>query len=177
MGAATDQLVSVDVVGDKQLKAALEKLRDSVQRRVVIAGLKKSSKMMVQEIRSRIGRTSKKKRRTGALRNAIGSKLIKYLGQGYALAIIGVRAGEKFSRPDPLRPGKMRIPSMYGHLIEYGTTARRTNKGWDRGTMPAQPFMRPAWDSKKNVLLSVMRREVRKAVAKEIRKARARKAA
>ncbi|MEO9521715.1 MAG: HK97-gp10 family putative phage morphogenesis protein [Parasphingorhabdus sp.] len=39
----------------------------------------------------------------------------------------------------------LRIPfSSLAHLVEFGTGARVTKSGKSTGTMPAQPFMRPA---------------------------------
>lgn len=38
-------------------------------------------------------------------------------------------------------------PSRHAHLVEFGTGPRYTKSGAYRGMMPAQPFMRPAWDS------------------------------
>lgn len=33
-----------------------------------------------------------------------------------------------------------------GHLNEYGTKKRRTRRGANRGSQPARPFERPAWE-------------------------------
>lgn len=37
-------------------------------------------------------------------------------------------------------------PAPHAHLIEFGTGPRYTKAGAYRGSMPAAPFMRPAWD-------------------------------
>lgn len=37
-------------------------------------------------------------------------------------------------------------PSPIAHLIEFGSGPRYTKGGAYRGQMPAQPYMRPAWD-------------------------------
>lgn len=41
-----------------------------------------------------------------------------------------------------------------GHLVEYGTKARKTSKGANRGAMKAKPFMLPAWEATKDLVLS-----------------------
>ncbi len=38
----------------------------------------------------------------------------------------------------------------HAHLVEFGTGERFTKDGKSTGTMPAEPFMRPAWDQHKS---------------------------
>lgn len=46
-------------------------------------------------------------------------------------------------RVGPRRRGGLK--GFHGHFNEFGTKRRRTRKGANRGVMPAQPFMRPAF--------------------------------
>lgn len=49
-----------------------------------------------------------------------------------------------------------------GHLVEYGTKARKTRKGANRGAMRAKPFMLPAWEATKNMVLSKINESIGK---------------
>ncbi len=41
-----------------------------------------------------------------------------------------------------------------GHLVEYGTKARKNRRGANRGSMKAKPFMLPAWEATKDLVQS-----------------------
>lgn len=66
-------------------------------------------------------------------------------------------------------------PDPAAHLNEFGTGDRVTDDGRHIGAMPAQPFMRPAWDQHKmEVLDTIANRtwlEVEKAAARLAKKA------
>lgn len=44
-------------------------------------------------------------------------------------------------------------PSPHAHLVEFGTKQRFHKSGKSTGAGPAKPFMRPAWDAHKGLLL------------------------
>lgn len=51
------------------------------------------------------------------------------------------------------------------HLVEFGTKKRRTKKrhpifGFDRGKMPAKPFIEPSWENKKDEVLAKQVKEL-----------------
>lgn len=63
------------------------------------------------------------------------------------------------------------------HLYEFGTGPRvQRSTGRATGAMPARPFLRPAWDMNKAVMLSRLRQEVWGEIEKAVERAR-RKAA
>ncbi|MEM6798005.1 MAG: HK97-gp10 family putative phage morphogenesis protein [Planctomycetota bacterium] len=78
----------------------------------------------------------------GTLKQAMYLKVVTYLRSLTAVAIIGPR-----SRAAP-----------HAHFVEFGTTERFTQAGASRGTMPPQPFLRPAMDTQRATALSRMRR-------------------
>lgn len=39
-----------------------------------------------------------------------------------------------------------RYKGQAAHLLEYGTVARVTRQGWNRGAITKNPFMEPAWE-------------------------------
>ena len=64
-----------------------------------------------------------------------------------------------------------RVP--YAHLVEFGTGPRQNKKtGAFFGQMPAQPFMRPAWDSHKDEAVAIFRKEIWGELKKTARKLR-----
>lgn len=65
----------------------------------------------------------------------------------------------------------------HAHLYEFGTGARvQSSTGRVTGSMMARPFMRPAWDAGKAVMLATLKREVWAEIEKTVERAR-RKAA
>jgi polysaccharide deacetylase 2 family uncharacterized protein YibQ len=67
--------------------------------------------------------------------------------------------------------------SPHAHLVEFGTAPRfHASSGKAVGAMPAQPFLRPAWDASTKLMLATLRRETWKEIEKTLERAR-RKAA
>lgn len=63
----------------------------------------------------------------------------------------------------------------HAHLVEFGTVERFHRSGKSVGRMPAQPFMRPAWDGNREAVLATLTAELRveldKALARAARRA------
>lgn len=63
----------------------------------------------------------------------------------------------------------------HGHLVEFGTKARfQKSTGKFVGVMPAQPFMRPAWDTLSGAVLEVFRKEIWDVLRAAVRRLRKR---
>lgn len=60
--------------------------------------------------------------------------------------------------------------SPLAHLIEFGTTERKTKEGASRGFISPQPFMRPAWDRKKDACLKILAKEMEAELLKAARR-------
>ncbi|MBL3571970.1 hypothetical protein BV509_12335 [Rhodovulum sulfidophilum] len=62
----------------------------------------------------------------------------------------------------------------HAHLVEFGTVERHLESGGSTGTMPAQPFMRPAWDATREAVLDDIAeglgREIAATVARRARR-------
>ena len=56
--------------------------------------------------------------------------------------------------------------SPLAHLVEFGTGPRFWKNGKSTGSMPPQPFMRPAWDANAGRVLDILRDEMRKVLAR-----------
>lgn len=76
---------------------------------------------------------------TGTLRDAIVVDAIRKAG-----AVVAVEVG-------PTNP-----PAFHAHLVEFGT---------NRGS-PAQPYMRPAWDTKKGEAIDAAKRVLKEAITR-----------
>ncbi|KIC30056.1 hypothetical protein [Leisingera sp. ANG-M6] len=63
----------------------------------------------------------------------------------------------------------------HAHLIEFGTGPRRHASGKYVGAVLADPFLRPAWEANRQVMLQILRQqiwaEIEKAVERAARKA------
>jgi hypothetical protein len=68
----------------------------------------------------------------------------------------------------PRRRG--RYKGFAGHLVEFGTTSRRTKSGANRGIMPKKPFALPAWNSTKDGMEDSIRKELGKSVIRTMKK-------
>lgn len=67
--------------------------------------------------------------------------------------------------------------SPHAHLYEFGTAPRfHAKTGKAVGSMPARPFLRPAWDASQELMLATLRREMWSEIGKTVERAR-RKAA
>lgn len=71
-------------------------------------------------------------------------------------------------------PRRGRYKGYAAHLVEFGTKQRSTQKGANRGVMPAKPFMEPAWETTRSAVLDdINNQTVRKVTAFMKRKAKA----
>lgn len=67
------------------------------------------------------------------------------------------------------------VESGFATLVEFGTGPRRTKSGKALGSMPAQPFLRPAWDEHGPGVMDRLTQSLRVEVAKKIARARKKK--
>ena len=145
-------VVGLDLRGDKALIKALAALEGSVNRRVIKGATLKAMKPVVKSAKDNV----RPHDRTGQLRKSIGTKQKKY-PSGIMWTAVGPRKGFKI---DTEQFGPVN-PVNYGHLLEFG------NQQHD-----GKPWLRPAFDSNKGRIQSIMTRELRVGIAKEVLKAR-----
>lgn len=123
--------------GADLVQKAFSKLYDSPEFKNILPTLKKAAKPLVDEAKMLVPVDD------GELKKSIGA--IDGRGEGKGRQIyVGPRRGK-----GPNGKG------YHGHLVEYGSPMRKireVKKGNERmlgkniGPMPAQPFLRPAWD-------------------------------
>lgn len=160
-------LIGVDIKGLAELERDLLKLGDKMAKSVTRKAMSKARKVVVKEARNRVPV------RHGALKKSIGAKRITRSRTQSLTDIIGAR-----SRPSTVN-GKKVNPAMYAHLVEFGTKPHAIKpKGGGLLRVPGvgavasvnhpgarpQPFMRPAWMSKRNTTLRTFINEYRKGV-------------
>lgn len=153
--------VKMKIEGAGSIERALGELPRGTAKGVMRRSMKKSLKPVAQAAQAlspfTIAVTSKlTARQSREARNDRGrSKVVLYVG--------------------PVQPTGEDAP--HAHLYEFGTGPRvQAKTGRSTGAMPARPFMRPAWDMAKPVILEILRREVWAEIEKAVERAR-RKAA
>ena len=149
MGAMPE--FKIDLRGDKELIRILARMSGSVERDIVGKSVNRAMQPLVSDMRRRapIGPTHEQKteKGKGVLKKSIGKRIRKYSN-----GVVVVYAG-------PMYPA-----GAHAHLVEFGTIPRfreqmggkfRTRKRgkYSTGTMPAQPFMRPAYMSKRALVI------------------------
>ena len=173
--------VGIQIHGEKELMAALEQFRGSVQRRIVKKAVTAGARPVLRAIKDR----AKFDKQSGTLWKSIGTVIRGYpKGAGSQapgraantraptwLAYIGPRRGmgrhvtvSKTSRgktkwqKGSVTGGRTvyRDPVKYAHLVERGTVRSRP-----------MPFMRPGWDQSRNAALSTIAQEIRAGIDRE----------
>lgn len=159
-------MITAKVDGLSDLKELLERrLPDHIQTKALQGALAQAAKPIVTEARNNAPV------KTGRLRKAIYSLKARESTRQKAIRLITVRAGKRQGKRD----------AYYWKWIEFGRGESTTKKGSmgtpERGffgktvkATPAQPFLRPAFESKKmkaiDVFKDVMVGEIEKVAAK-----------
>jgi HK97 gp10 family phage protein len=133
---------------DRKLKQLPPKMRGRTLRKALRAG----AKIVERDAKSRVSVLS------GRLKRNLTTKVHED------------RAGNQHATVGANMPDGAHI-----HLVEFGTSNRvLTGKGKypagvSRGAMPEQPFLRPAFDSRKDAALSAVGKELDRAITRAIR--------
>ena len=150
-------IVGLDLRGEKEMIKALKMLPGSINRRVIAKATRRAMKPVIKAARANLN----KSKRTGQLRKSIGARTVK-IEDGIVWTGVGVRKGfdiqtEEFGNINP---------RLYAHLVEKGFQHRNGT------TVPARPFLRPAWDNNRSRVGSILIGEVKVGLAKETERAR-----
>ncbi len=155
--------VKLKIEGAGDIERALADLARGTAKGVGRRAMKKTLQPVAQLAESlsggkfKVAVTSKLSQRQarGARRDRGRSKLVMYVG--------------------PVQEDGSHSP--HAHLFEFGTAPRfHAKSGKAVGAMPAQPFLRPAWDASTELMLATLRRETWKEIEKTLERAK-RKAA
>lgn len=150
--------VVVSTSGFKALEAALAELPKATARNV----LKRTMIKAAEPIRSRAeelaprdtGNLKKSIIASTRLKNKVGNAAYSaaiWAGLGKGAALQAMRAARRANKASfaELYIGPVVPDAFYAHFLEFGTQKA-----------PAQPFLRPAWDARKDDALSIMRSEL-----------------
>lgn len=167
--------VNYNLKGVEELKKKLEALSDVSRSQVLLSAARKSMQVYSKSARSKAPVAD------GDLRNSIGPEKVKGNGREKIALAVGPRR----------RKGSKNAQGWHAHLVEYGTIRRHAvgkntlrRRGNKRvaviggktvmvehtGTMPAQPFLRPAWDETNQKVLSSFSDELAKKIEKAVKK-------
>lgn len=148
--------IAISISGAKEIGQVLDELPKSLSDSVLIQISQKAAAPIVERAKalcpvdtSHFGGGAVQQ--AGSLKHSIGIK--KWHGDKYA----GVIAG-------PMWP-----EGAHGFLVEFGTGPRYHKDGSYAGVMPAEPFLRPAWDSQKGNALEIMKTGIWGVLLKKVR--------
>jgi HK97 gp10 family phage protein len=148
----------VSTSGFRDLERALAELPKATARNVLRRTLTKAGEPIAEKARQLVPVDSAQLKNSIAVsakvKNKVGNaeySAAMRAGLGKAAAAQAMRdarrgAGGSFAE---MYVGPAARAGFYGHLVEFGTSK-----------MPAQPFMRPAWDAMQNTALVIMRAEL-----------------
>ena len=137
--------------GLDELAAVLDALPGKLGPQVVGRILRKAEKPLVAAARARAPK------KNGDLVKSIGGIAGRGAGKGQQ-RYVGPRRGGPFK-------------GYTGHLVEYGTGPRTQKDGTSTGSMPAQPYMRPAYEETKEQITQIIKDEVAAVIADGFRAA------
>jgi len=96
----------------------------------------------------------------------------------YAVGVRRVKLSKRLKRVlrvlrNTGQAGQLENDTFFWHWYEFGTTERRTTKGENRGKIIAQPYLRPAFEAKKNEAIEAFKKSLAQdveAAAREVRR-------
>ena len=142
------------LLGAKDLERTFRTLGDRVQRKITRQAVNAGATPVVKAARAKAAKES------GLLRKSLGKKIRTYKQSGTVAAIIGPRTDVEGEYK-----GEIRKPKFYAHLVEGGHIDANGNH------VPAQPFLRPAFDETQGQALEVIKEKLAEGVVKEAKKA------
>ena len=106
----------------------------------VLQALRPALTKSVQEIAADARALAESSRRTGALVQSIEAT-----APGETTPPFASEGGRRTAGPNQAFLTAGDTDARHGHLVEFGTEERRHLDGTRTGTMPAEPFLLPAW--------------------------------
>jgi HK97 gp10 family phage protein len=137
--------VQIAVEGMDEIKAKLKKLSAEVRTKALRMALRRGAAPVLRAARDKAPR-----------RVSTGKQRTKGTPLHAAMEIKGARKRDGHDELS-LKVGPNARKAPHAYLVEFGTGVRTQKSGKNAGTMPAQPFMRPAFDGTKDESLRVMR--------------------
>ena len=137
--AGFDTAGGVMIEGAAELERALKALPRKVARKVINKAVRKSGKILLDDVKARapVGET-------------------RQLKASLKLRVVPRQKAGSFAMFVSTAEGWFKGDQFYGAFVEFGTTR-----------MEPQPFARPAFESQKGLVRSIMEREIRDGVERE----------
>jgi len=150
------------VVGLKELQAALKELPDRIAKNVLRGAVNAGASIIKKDAVARApvftGPVSAGHPPPGTLKRAIVQKQIKELSsQTKQTFYVTVRRGKQYRNQG--KKGNLSQDAWYAKFVEFGTSK-----------MPARPFLRPAFEAKKNEAIEAIKAYLTKRIEEEAAK-------
>ena len=146
------------MTGFGELKALLKLLPANVAKNVLRGAVNAGATVIRQEVVARVPRVS------GTLKRAVYQKQIRELSSATnQVFYVGVRKGKKYQA---VKRGKKTVDqdAFYAPWVEFGHMAANGVQ------VPAHPFMRPAFEAKKEEAMATIQAYLRERIPKEFDK-------
>ena len=155
------------VVGLPELGRALDLIPVAVGKRIIRRAVRSGARVFWRQIKDTAPRD------TGELQSQVTIRITTVKDQSIG-ALVGIRYRGKVARYSR-RPGKVpstEDPGVYAIFLEYGRpgVGRPGYRGTGHTHQAAQPFMRPAFDTKKDEALRVVAEELERGIEEEVKK-------
>jgi HK97 gp10 family phage protein len=160
--AADNGWSTAQVLGLKELHVALKELPDRIARNVLRGSVSAGAAVIRAEMKARApvstGPVSQGHPPPGALKKAVYQKQIRELSSLLNQTFyVGVRHGKKEQKRGKNKD--VNLDAYYFRFVEFGTSK-----------MAARPFMRPAFEAKKNAAVEAMKSYMSERILKEVAK-------
>lgn len=141
--------IGAEVQGFKELEAKLKALPWEVGSKVLRTAVLTSAKPMLDEAKAQAPA------KTGRLKKSIARRV--YLTDQGTKAVVMIY----------IKPA-----AWYGRLVHQGVNAQRQRRGGKRHSVviPANPFLRRAFDSQKDAYITLLKQNLEKGIARAIAK-------
>ena len=127
--------------GIEEVQQLLDALPKALGQKTLQGILRKNAKPLIERGRQLAPKDD------GDLQKSLGTLSGRGAGKGVSI-YVGPRRSNAFK-------------GYHAHLVEFGTAARQTKDGRSTGTMPAQPFWRPAFDQTRDDIITGIRLDIK----------------
>jgi HK97 gp10 family phage protein len=150
------------ITGLKELQEALKQLPDRIAKNVLRGSVSAGAAVIRKEAQARAplftGKVAAGHPPPGTLKRSIVQKQIAELSSAVKQVFyVAVRAGKKYQKQG--KKGGLSQDAFYGQMVEFGTSK-----------MPAKPYMRPAFEAKKNEAVTAISDYMEKRIPDEVAK-------
>lgn len=153
--------MTIKVRGLKEIEALLEKLPDRISANVLNAALRRGASVIAKEARKNLRASPSID--SALLEKSISSRARRQKRKGKYVGRAVVSIGAQRVTTQVVRKGHKKpvtaTPSKYAHLVEFGTRK-----------MKAEPFLRPALDTKGAEAIAVIGEAMSKRISAEAAK-------